>query len=179
MSKIPFTFWYDRTPCGSPLRALARVRISAYIPIHRMQNYKGLLHFATKITFSLQTATEMQGIMINQLATYMTIMIYVLYHHISIFGQRGELHNLDFLVKSSELPLCNKIIRIELPVTLLKLKTSNNSQRSTLGWLFGQAHWNKGIRCKRATSATAQALVGFQHHTQHLINVCDICAYIS
>ena len=39
LSKISLEFWYDKTPCASPLRALARVKISAY-PIHRMQNCK-------------------------------------------------------------------------------------------------------------------------------------------
>ena len=50
LSKIPVTFWYVRTPCASPLRALARVRISAY-PIHRMQNSRGFCMLQSKSNF--------------------------------------------------------------------------------------------------------------------------------
>ena len=37
-------------PCASPLRALARVRISAY-PVHRMQNYKDFCILQSKSYF--------------------------------------------------------------------------------------------------------------------------------
>ena len=50
LSKIPVTFWYVRTPCASPLRALARVRISAY-PIHRMQNSRDFCMLQSKSNF--------------------------------------------------------------------------------------------------------------------------------
>ena len=50
LSKIPVTFWYVRTPCASPLRALARVRISAY-PIHRMQNSSDFCMLQSKSNF--------------------------------------------------------------------------------------------------------------------------------
>ena len=49
-SKIPVTFWYVRIPCASPLRALARVRISAY-PIHRMQNSRDFCMLQPKSNF--------------------------------------------------------------------------------------------------------------------------------
>ena len=50
LSKIPVTFWYVRTPCASPLRGLARVRISAY-PIHRMQNSRDFCMLQSKSNF--------------------------------------------------------------------------------------------------------------------------------
>ena len=50
LSKIPVTFWYVRTPCAAPLRALARVRISAY-PIHRMQNSRDFCMLQSKSNF--------------------------------------------------------------------------------------------------------------------------------
>ena len=50
LSKIPVTFWYVRTPCASPLCALARVRISAY-PIHRMQNSRDFCMLQSKSNF--------------------------------------------------------------------------------------------------------------------------------
>ena len=50
LAKIPFRFWYDRTPCASPLRALAPVRVSAY-PIHRMQNCKDFCILQSKSCF--------------------------------------------------------------------------------------------------------------------------------
>ena len=50
LAKIPFRFWYDWTPCASPLRALAPVRVSAY-PIHRMQNCKDFCILQSKSCF--------------------------------------------------------------------------------------------------------------------------------
>ncbi len=66
LSKIPLTFWYDRTSCASPLRALARVRISAN-PIHRMQNQKDFCVLVINMIFfmSRQICQELCGLAVR------------------------------------------------------------------------------------------------------------------
>ena len=60
LSKIPVTFWYVRTPCASPLRALARVSISAY-PIHRMQNSRDFCMLQSKSNFLCKPQQKCEG----------------------------------------------------------------------------------------------------------------------